>query len=305
MTKRKIKGKTKRVTVVLAVLAALAIIAASVSAVYIFWDDIHEGDPSAFVLGDGEVSVHFIDVGQADSALVMTNDGCMLVDAGTTSSEPELYSYLSDMGVESLEYLVLTHPHDDHMGGADMVIERFEVENVVMMDNYSDEPMCVELLSLIDEHDVNVITPESGYTFYVGECLNTVLAPNKPCEEYDETNSTSIVIKCEFGESSFLFTGDAEEDSELEMIEKYGDMLDCDILKLGHHGSKTSSSFEFLRITSPEYAIACCGEDNTYGHPAAIVQYRLDVLGIELLRTDKCGSIVFISDGQNIKCTDK
>lgn len=299
------RSKIKRIV---ALSVALALPLACIAAVYVFWDDIYDciyDGASVWTACDGEICVHFIDVGQADSALIMTTDGCMLVDAGTTSSEPELYSYLSELGVECLEYLVLTHPHDDHVGGADMVIKKFDVQNVVMLDNYAGDVMTEELVSLIDEYGVNVIIPESGYTFYLGDCRNTVLAPNKPCDEYDETNSTSIVLKCEFGESSIILTGDAEEDSELEMIEKYGDLLDCDILKLGHHGSKTSSSFEFLRITSPEYAIACCGEDNTYGHPAAIVQYRLDVLEIELLRTDKCGSIVFVLDGQGVNLIDK
>lgn len=297
------KGRSKA-KLIIALSAVVVILLACVAAVTVFWDYIYE-DNSVWTPCDGEICVHFIDVGQADSALIMTADGCMLVDAGTTSSEPELYSYLSELGVESIEYLVLTHPHDDHVGGADMVIREFDVENVVMMDNYSDDAMSLEILSLIEQYSVNVIIPESGYTFYLGECCNTVLAPNSPCDEYGETNSTSIVLKCEFGDTSIILTGDAEEDSELEMIGKYGEILDCDILKLGHHGSKTSSSFEFLRITSPLYAIACCGEDNTYGHPAAIVQYRLDVLGIELLRTDRCGSIVFVLDGQSVNCIDK
>ena len=293
------KKTSLKIIIIFVVVVAIAV--ACGAGIYYYKDVLFAEDVVSRVLDEGGISIHFIDVGQADAVLIMTPDGNMLVDAGTNTSESDLESYLSDLGIESLEYLVLTHPHDDHVGGADMIIKEFEVENIILTDSDEEIEMYLEILSIVDEKDVNIIDAISGYEFSLGKLKTTILAPNKDFEAYDETNSTSVVLKCEFGERSLILTGDAETDSELEMIERYGEFLDCDILKLGHHGSKTSSSYEFLEITSPEYAIACCGRDNTYGHPAAEVIYRLNLFKIELLRTDKDGSIVFVCDGEELE----
>ncbi len=292
------------IKIIIISIAVLLVLALCGVGIYIFRDELIEEDIVFGALEDGEIVLHFIDVGQADCILIMTPEGNMLIDTGTNSSEAQLKRYLYDLEIESFEYLVLTHPHDDHVGGADMIVKEFDVENVIMTDSDEDIDMYTTLLSLIEDRDINLIEAVSGESFYVGECKSTVIAPNKDYEEYDEVNSTSVVLKCEFGECSVLLTGDAETDSEAEMIAEYGDFLDCDILKLGHHGSKTSSSYRFLEITSPEYAIACCGKDNTYGHPAAEVVYRLNLFGIQLLRTDKEGSIVFTCDGEEFEYVD-
>ncbi len=295
--------KTLLKIIIISVAVLLVLVLCGVG-LYIFRDRFIEEDIVANTLEDGGIVLHFIDVGQADCILIMTPEGNMLIDTGTNSSEAQLKSYLYDLEIESFEYLVLTHPHDDHIGGADMIVKEFDVENVIMTDADEDIDMYITLLSLIEDRDINVIEAVSGESFYVGECKSTVIAPNKEYEEYDEVNSTSVVLKCEFGECSVILTGDAETDSEAEMIAEYGDFLDCDILKLGHHGSKTSSSYRFLEITSPEYAVACCGTDNTYGHPASEVVYRLNLFGIQLLRTDKEGSIVFTCDGEEFEYVD-
>ncbi len=292
------------IKIVIISVAVLLVLALCGVGIYVFRDRLIEDDIVSGALEDGEIVLHFIDVGQADCILIMTPEGNMLIDSGTNSSEVQLKSYLYDLDIESFEYLILTHPHDDHIGGADMIVKEFDVENVIMTDGDEDIDMYTTLLSLIEDRDINLIEAVSGESFYVGECKSTIIAPNKDYEEYDEVNSTSVVLKCEFGECSVILTGDAETDSEAEMIAEYGDFLDCDILKLGHHGSKTSSSYGFLEITSPEYAIACCGKDNTYGHPAAEVVYRLNLFGIQLLRTDKEGSIVFTCDGEEFEYVD-
>ncbi len=292
------------IKIIIISVAVLLVLALCGVGIYIFRDRLIEENVVFQALEDGEIVLHFIDVGQADCILIMTPEGNMLVDSGTNSSEAQLKSYLFDLEIESFEYLILTHPHDDHIGGADMIVKEFDVENVIMTDTDEDIDMYTNLLSFIEDRDINLIEAVSGESFYVGECKSTVIAPNKDYEEYDEVNSTSVVLKCEFGECSVILTGDAETDSEAEMIAEYGDFLDCDILKLGHHGSNTSSSYQFLEITSPEYAIACCGKDNTYGHPAAEVVYRLNLFGIQLLRTDKEGSIVFTCDGDEFEYVD-
>ena len=296
--------KNTRLKIIIISVAVLLAFALCGVGLYIFRDSFIEEDIVANTLEDGGIVLHFIDVGQADCILIMTPQGNMLIDAGTNSSEAQLKSYLYELEIKSFEYLVLTHSHDDHIGGADMIVKEFDVENVIMTDSDEDIEIYLTLLSLIQDRDINVIEAVSGESFSLGDFKSTILAPNKEYEEYDEVNSTSVVLKCEFGECSVILTGDAETDSEAEMIERYGEFLDCDILKLGHHGSKTSSSYEFLEITSPDYAIACCGTDNTYGHPAAEVVYRLNLFGIQLIRTDKEGSIVFICNGEKFEYVD-
>ena len=291
----------KRFKIILIIICATLATVLCCVGIYVFRDVIFYKDPAESIILNGGISLHFVDVGQADCMLLMTPDGNMLIDSGTDDSEEWLSGYLDSYGIESITYFVLTHPHDDHIGGADMILKEYEVENIVMTEAEDDSEMYREIESLIDEKDINVIVPHSGDVFYLGELKSTVLAPIGETNEYGELNSTSIVLKCEFGECSFITTGDAEVDSEKEMIEEYGEFLDCDILKLGHHGSKTSSSYDFLKLTSPKYAIACCGKDNTYGHPSAEVTYRLDIFDIQLLRTDKEGSIIFVCDGEEFE----
>ncbi|MBE6547617.1 MAG: MBL fold metallo-hydrolase [Ruminococcaceae bacterium] len=293
--------KSKKIKLIIIISAVVIILALCATGIYIFRDILFEKDAVEQAIENGDITIHFIDVGQADCVLIMTPQGNMLVDSGTSSSEGKLENYLTDLDITSFEYLVITHPHDDHIGGADMIIRNFDVRNIMMSDMGNEEELANEIVSLASQYEINVIYPDSGYNFSLGECQNTVIAPNSEYDEYDEVNSTSIVLKCQIDKRSVILTGDAEADSEAEMIAKYGNFLDCDILKLGHHGSKTSSSYRFLEITSPEYAIACCGEDNTYGHPAAEVKYRLNMFGITLLSTDKEGSIVFSCDGDTFE----
>lgn len=296
---------SKRIKIILIIICSILVLSLCCVGIYLFRDKIFVTDPAEQIIHNGGISVHFVDVGQADCMLLMTPDGNMLVDSGTNGSEEWLSDYLDSYGIESITYFVLTHPHDDHIGGADMILKNYDVENVILTDAEDGSEMYGDLMSLIDEKNVNVMIPNSGDEFYIGEVKSTILAPISDVDKYDEINSTSIVLKCEFRECSFIVTGDAEVDSEREMISKYGYFLDCDILKLGHHGSKTSSSYDFLRLTSPKYAIACCGEDNTYGHPSSEVVYRLDMFGAQLLRTDKEGSIVFVCDGKEFEYIEK
>ncbi len=296
--------KTLRKIIIISVIATV-VLALSAIGIYISRDYFFPDDPVTEMIESGGIAVHFVDVGQADCILIMTDEGNMLIDTGTSSSEGDLKTYLDENNIEEIEYLVLTHPHDDHIGGADMVVRDYTVKNVIMTDAKEDAEVYYSLMSQIYDKKINVIYSNSGDTFTLGGVKSMVLAPNRDVDEYDESNSTSIVLKCEFADCSMMITGDAEVDSEYEMIEEYGDFLDCDILKLGHHGSKTSSSYEFLEITSPDIAVACCGKDNTYGHPAAEVMYRLELLGIELLRTDKEGSILFLCDGKEFEYIKK
>ena len=245
----------------------------------------------------GEVQFHFIDVGQGDAALIRTEAGDILIDAGTNSSEDELKAYLDSMGVKDLEYAVFTHPHEDHIGGADMVLNTYNVKRVILPDATANSKTFERMMDCIEAEKCEVIEATPDYVFNVGEVKCTILAPIS--SSYTNTNNYSVVIRMDYGETSVLFTGDAEVDAEAEMLERYRfkDTLDCDLLKAGHHGSDTSSGQEFLNAVTPAYAVISVGEGNTYDHPKQETLTKYDAMKIQYFRTDKEGSIVFVSTG--------
>ena len=246
----------------------------------------------------GEVIYHFIDVGQGDAVLISTPDGNILVDTSVKSAKDELDDYLKAAGVSELEYLVLTHPDADHIGNAQFVIENYKVENVIMTDYASTSKTYENLLDAIEEKNINVILPENGYSFKLGALTNTVIAP---VNEYDDPNEMSLVIKSVYGNTSVMLTGDAEVESEEDILKKWSaSALQSDILKVGHHGSSTSTTDAFLNAVNPKAAIISCGEGNTYGHPHEETVKKLENKGIKIYRTDKDGSIIYKTDGNDI-----
>ena len=292
--------KSKIIKIILISLILLCIVGAAAFAIYQYRDDIFPTDRIAEALEEGKTVICFIDVGQADSILVMTPKGNMLIDTGTTASQDKLKDFLRDRGVEELEYLLLTHPHDDHIGGADMVLDNFKVKNVIMTKAEDQPELLLPLIDKINANSINVIDGIAGTTFELGGTESTILAPTGELESMS-TNNTSIVFRMDIGKRSVLFTGDAEADVEAELIESCRDLIDCDILKLGHHGSKTSSTHAFLEAVSPVFAVSLCGDNNTYAHPEGEIIYKLDIMGIRLLRTDRDGDIVFICDGESLE----
>ena len=245
---------------------------------------------------DGQVMFHFIDVGQGDAILVTTPDGNMLIDTSIKAVREDLVNYLDAAGVKELEYLVLTHPDADHIGNADYIIENYDVKNILLPDCVSSSKTYERMIDAMEKSDAKVMVPEVGYTFKLGALVNTVIAPLK---EYDDPNEMSIVIKSVFGETSVMLTGDAEVESEGDIVATWNKAdLDCDILKIGHHGSRTSTTDDFLAAVSPEIAIISCGEGNSYGHPHEETVQKLDEEKIPLYRTDDYGDIVIITDGK-------
>ena len=253
--------------------------------------------PVSTPVSGGEVQFHFIDVGQGDAALIRTEWGDVLIDAGTNSSEDELKAYLDALGVTDIEYAVFTHPHEDHIGGADMVLNTYNVKRVIMPNATATSKTFERMMDAIEAEKCEVIEATPDYVFKVGELVCTVLAPIS--EKYSETNNYSVVIRADYGETSVLFTGDAEVDSEEEMLARYRlkGTLDCDILKSGHHGSDTSSCQEFLDAVTPAFAVISVGEGNTYDHPKQVTLTKYETMGMVIYRTDKEGSIVFTTTG--------
>ena len=290
--KRRHKRRVKKLLVTVVVLALVGLSA------FLVKDYVTEKNTAQPVSGD-EVQFHFIDVGQGDAALIRTPGGDVLIDAGDNYSEDELKAYLDRYGVDDLAYVIFTHPDADHIGGADVVLENYDVKRVIRTSREADSKTYRTMVSLIEAEGAEDICANIGEVFMLGEVKMTILAPLDP--NYKSANDSSIVLRVDYGETSVLFTGDAETSSEKDMIKRYGQgvngLLDCDILKAGHHGSSSSSSKSFLQAVTPDVAIISCGEGNKYGHPHREIVMRYEDMNIAILRTDKEGSIVFTSDG--------
>ncbi|MGD9678308.1 MAG: ComEC/Rec2 family competence protein [Vulcanibacillus sp.] len=248
----------------------------------------------------GNLEVHFIDVGQADSILIKTDSDSMLIDAGNNGDSDLVVDYIKSQGIDDLDYVIGTHPHEDHIGGLDAVINSFEISKVLMPKQISTTKTFEDVLTSIQNKGLKITTPKVGATYNLGQAEWTILAPNQ--EQYDETNNSSIVIRLEYDNNSFIFTGDAEEASELEILKTTGN-LKSNVLKAGHHGSSSSTSVDFLNKVNPTYAVISVGLDNSYGHPNSEIIERLTNKNIEILRTDELGTIILTSDGNNISYT--
>ncbi len=247
--------------------------------------------------------VHFIDVGQGDSILIQSGEDAMLVDGGTNESGGIVVNYLKSQGIKRLNYLVGTHPHEDHIGGLDDVIRSFEIGTVIMPDTAHTTRTYEDVLDALLEKELSVTLPVPGESFGLGDASFTILAPDErimaEADRTDDLNNMSVGLRLVYGSTAFVMCGDAETLSEEAMVES-GIPLQADVLKLGHHGSSTSSSEAFLEAVSPSSAIISCGRDNSYGHPHQETLEKLDRLGIRTYRTDEQGTLVAESDGSRI-----
>lgn len=246
----------------------------------------------------GQLKVHFIDVGQADSILIQQGNENMLIDAGNNDDENTLKNYLASLGVKELKYAIATHPHEDHIGSMDYIMNSLKVGQIYAPKVTASTKTYENLVNAVKNKGMQFKVPSVGETFYVGQAKCTILAPNN--STYDDLNNYSIVVKVEFGNNSFLFTGDAEETSEKEMLSK-GLNLKADVLKVGHHGSRTSSSDAFLNAVNPKYAVISVEKNNDYGHPNSETLARLNSRKVDVYRTDIHGTVIAVSDGNAIK----
>jgi len=243
------------------------------------------------------LEVHFIDVGQGDSIFIKNGTHMMLVDAGNNDDSVMITQYLQKQGVSRLEYVIGTHPHEDHIGGMDAVIRNFEINRIFLPRVTHDTETYKDVLRAMLSESIGVTIPEPGKTYKLGDASFTILAPVST--NYKELNNYSIVIKLNFGGTSYLLTGDAEELSEQEMLAMDFD-VSADVLKLGHHGSSSSSSVEFLNAVKPDFAVISVGKDNDYGHPHMETMLKLRDRNIPVYRTDENGTIISVTDGKNI-----
>lgn len=308
----KIKKKTKKkigIIIAVIILIALAIITSNKQilieadkllgtdlASTISFESINKDEKQEikeFVASD-DLKVYFIDVGQADSILILNKEESMLIDAGNNEDGETVVNFIKDKGITKLKYVVGTHPHEDHIGGLDNVINTFEIENILMPKIQTNTKTFEDVLDAISNKELTITAPKKGDKFNIGEANCEIL--NETIEDKSNLNLSSIIIRLDFGNKSFLFTGDAETENE-NSLESWEEV---DVLKVGHHGSTTSSSMKFLKQVSPEIAIIMVGKDNEYGHPKKDILKRLNNIDSKIYRTDENGTILVTTDGNEI-----
>lgn len=247
----------------------------------------------------GELQVHFIDVGQADCVLLCTGGHAMLIDGGNVDDSSLVASYLLGLGIEELSCVVATHPHEDHAGGLGGVMAVFPVETVYVTTTTYASKCYDDFIGYTDQQGLTPVIPQPGDVYHLGECDITFLGP---VQSYADTNNTSLVCRADFRDCSFLFTGDMETDAEGDLLDSGAD-VSCDVLKVGHHGSSTSTGYRFLYAADPDWAVISCGQGNSYGHPHDEVISRLEDADVSCYRTDLTGTVVAVTDGNAITFT--
>lgn len=242
------------------------------------------------------LEVHYIDVGQGSATLLKSGRHAMLIDTGDSDQGTKIQLYLTKQGVENLDYLVLTHPDADHIGGAPVIITKFGIGQLFLSNYEKDNKTTQKVRDAMQYKGLTASDCQVGDTYTLGNASFTILGPAK---EYADSNNASIALMVQNGNNRFLFTGDCEAEAEADLIASGAD-LSADVYLAGHHGSDTASSQAFMDAVSPMYAVISCGEGNSYGHPHAEVLNRFRSMGIQVFRTDEQGSVVAESDGTGI-----
>ena len=306
MAKKRSKSRKNQKTKVLSFILALILAAAS----FVYYKWCYEEE--TYDIPEGSIEYHFIDVGQGDAELILVDDKAILIDTSTAKERDKLISYIDGLGIKELEYIVLTHPDEDHIGSADYVINNYKINNVILSPkehtSATYERMIEAIENKVESGEIKeVINPQDmlGETIMVGELELRMLGPIGEFSSNDN-NNPSVVIMARWGNTKVLFTGDAETEAEERIIERFGNELKCDVLKVGHHGS-SSSTWEsgLLDYAKPTYGIISCGVGNKYGHPHTETLDALEEYNVPVYRTDIDGTIVLVSDGTTISEASK
>ncbi len=267
-----------------------------------FWNSAYDkagvGEGVSQISG---MSVHFLDVGQGDCTIIQSKDGVILIDSGEEDKAQTVINYLNNLGVESLDYCIVTHPHSDHMGSMSKVISEFSVEKLIMPElseiNIPTTRLYEKFLLSAEENAQEIIPAEAGLTYSLGEIEMSVLGP---CDQDEDLNNMSVVTKIEYGSASFLVTGDCSFNEEDDIMDNYYNELSCNVLKVGHHGSSGSTSVDWLEAIEPDFSVISVGADNSYGHPTKRVLDDIEDFGSTIYITENDGTVVFDTDGKSI-----
>lgn len=247
--------------------------------------------------GQDTLTVHFIDVGHGDAALITCGQHAMLVDCGKNIKGRMVSDYVREQGVDRLDYLILTHPDNDHIGGAPVILEDFPIEKI-LVSSYAKESSEYELLkSTLEQNNLETRVPVPGEEYTLGEAVFTILGP---VEVFEDSNNSSIVFRLDFGERSFLFAGDQEKKAEKALLNQMEVNLQADVLKVGHHGKNDACGKKFLAAVDPEYAVISCGPDEGDIEPEEKLLERLYDSETTVLRTDEQGTIIVVCDKENL-----
>lgn len=259
------------------------------------------GEGSVQTQADGnQLTVSYIDVGQGDATLIRKGKFSMLIDAGKNEKGTTVVEYLKKAGITKLTVLVGTHPDSDHIGGLDDVLEQIPVETVYLPEAAKETKTYKEVEEALEEAGKEARMPEIGKEYLYDQ--NVMVRFLGPQRNYKGANDNSLVVQIAYGKNRFLFMGDAEEQAEKEILGKNYD-LECDVLKVGHHGSYTATSDRFLQVSNPTYAVISCGKRNSYGHPHAEVLAKLEDEDVQIYRTDTMGTVTAVSDGNQVLLT--
>ena len=305
MAKRASK-KDKKVIFIILAIAVLAVAFSRLAPET--WDSLFEktGVTDSVVI-DAALTVSFIDVGQGDCTLVYSPDnGVILVDSGEADKAQTVINYLKSLGIETIDYCVVTHPHSDHMGSMAQIMSEFNIENLIIPElseiNIPTTKTYEIFLLSAEENADEIIPAQAGTTYSVGDIALSVLGP---ISQNEDLNNMSVVVKIEYKESSFLITGDCSFDEEDELMENDYNALESDVIKIGHHGSSGSTSADWLEAVNPRFGVISVGSGNSYGHPTKTVLDRLDDFDVEYYRTDVVGTVVIETDGKAISVQKK
>lgn len=260
----------------------------------IFPNNIESNNHNNEKIENNYLTVYFLDVGQADSILIKSKDKYMLIDAGNNADGSLLVDYFKKLGITKFDYVIGTHVHEDHIGGMDDIINNFDIGTFYMPDVITTTKTFEDVLDALASKNVYFDVPEIGESFSLGESTIEVIYVGN---DDSDLNLTSIVLKLIYNDVSFLFTGDISSEIENLILNS---SIDSDVLKIAHHGSKYSSSLDFLNKVNPKYAVISVGNNNSYNHPDDITLERLNQLKVKTYLTSKDGTLIFTSDGDKI-----
>ncbi len=305
------KKKTYRGLIVLAILAVLMSVAVAVgSQIKRSHQDVKHADHQAYsvdvsaesilkIPAESSFEIHFLNVGEADAALVECDGHYMLIDGGNSGDSQFIYAYLKEYSINHLDYIVCSHAHEDHVGGLAGALNYATVDTAYAPVTEYDSRAFNSFVKYLKQQGKTITVPKAGDSFNLGKAQVEILAPIDMSLAVLNENNTSIILRIAYGKSSFLFTGDAEEGEEKTLLNT-GIDISSTVLKVGHHGSYTSTSIEFLKAVSPEYCVISVGNDNPYGHPHNSILEKLEKFGVKIFRTDISGTIICRSDGNMV-----